>query len=146
MQTNRMLVLTGALIAILGSRLPWISVPVLYGMQGPAYESIEIGWEDNGFVTGGINLILLLVAIFWKGRSGKRYSVPGAILASLAIAVVLGCFLSILEIDPAEGFVAATDTGIYVTLFGAVLALAGALYRTAVPRKGYDTAIISSFL
>ena len=60
MHTNRILVLIGGLILILGSRLPWMSVPVLFGVEGPAYESIEIGWEDNGFVTGGIGLILLL--------------------------------------------------------------------------------------
>jgi hypothetical protein len=146
MQTNRMLVLIGGMIVILGSRLPWMSVPVLYGVQGPAYESIEIGWEDNGFITGGIGLILLLVGIFWKGRIGKRYSIPGAILAALAVLVVLGCFLSILEIDPDEGFFAATDIGIYVTLIGTLLALVGTLYRTSVQHKRQGTAIISNAL
>jgi hypothetical protein len=87
MRTNRMLVLIGGLILILGSRLPWMSVPVLFGVEGPTFEAIEIGWEDNGFMTGGIGLILLLVGIFWRGRIGKRYSIPGAILAALALLV-----------------------------------------------------------
>ncbi len=135
MQTNRMMVLTGAVITILGSRLAWMSVPVLYGVQGPAYESIEIGWEDNGLITAAIGLILFLVGIFWKGRAGKRYSIPGAILASLAAFIVLGCFKTILEIDPEAGFFAATDIGIYVTLIGTLLTLAGSLYPTAGERK-----------
>ena len=93
MRTNRMIVFMGGLLLILGSRLPWISVPVLFGVEGPALEAIEIGWEDNGFITGSIGFIILLVGIFWKGRTGKRYSIPSAILATLAVLVVIGCFL-----------------------------------------------------
>ena len=135
MRTNRLLILTGGLILILGSRLPWMSVPVLFGVEGPTFEAIEIGWEDNGFTTAGIGLILLLVAMFWRGMIGKRYSIPGAILATLAIFVVIGCFYRILEIDPSAGFLAATDVGIYVTLIGALLAFVGALYRTPMNQE-----------
>ena len=135
MRTNRLLILTGGLILILGSRLPWMSVPVLFGVEGPTFEAIEIGWEDNGFTTAGIGLTLLLVAMFWRGMIGKRYSIPGAILATLAIFVVIGCFYRILEIDPSAGFLAATDVGIYVTLIGALLAFVGALYRTPMNQE-----------
>src|SRR4030042_5900501 len=99
MRTNRLLVLIGGLILILGSRLPWMSVPVLFGVEGTAFEAIELGWEDNGFVTGGIGLILLVVGIFWKGIIGKRYSIPCAILAVIAVLVVIGCFQRVLEIN-----------------------------------------------
>jgi hypothetical protein len=146
MRTNRMLVLAGGLILIIGSRLPWMSVPVLFGVEGSAYESIENGWEDNGFITGGIGLILLLVGIFWRGRIGKRYSIPGAIMAGCAVLVVIGCFQRVLEIGPSAGFFAATDVGIYVTLIGALLALVGALYRTSVHYERQGTALISSSL
>lgn len=146
MRTNRMLVLIGGLLLVLGSRLPWMSVPVLFGVEGPAFEAIEIGWEDNGFVTGGVGLILLLVGILWRGRIGKRYSIPGAVLAALAILVVVGCFWRILEIDPDAGFFAATDAGIYVTIMGALLALVGALNRTSVDHERRGAALISSSL
>lgn len=125
MQTKRILVLTGGLILMLGSRLPWMSVPVLFGVQGPAYESIEIGWEDNGFITGGIGLILFLGGIFWKGRAKAGYSIPAAILAACAVSVVLGCFMRVVEIDPSAGFFAATDIGIYLTFIGSLLSLVG---------------------
>jgi hypothetical protein len=141
-----MLVLIGGLILILGSRLPWMSVPVLFGVEGPTFESIEIGWEDNGYIAGGIGLILLLLGIFWRGRIGKRYSIPGAILAALAALVVIGCFYRILEISPGAGFLAATDIGIYVTLIGALLALVGALYRTSVEQERQSTVLLSSSL
>ena len=144
MRANRMLVLTGGLILILGSRLPWMSVPLLFGVEGPAYETIEVGWEDNGFITGVIGLILLLVGLFGRGKIGKRYSVPGAILAALALTVVLGCFQRILEIDPGAGFFAATDTGIFVTLTGALLALVGAACRTSVLLERANTGLLSN--
>ncbi|HEY3474246.1 MAG TPA: hypothetical protein VGK56_06510, partial [Anaerolineales bacterium] len=118
MKTNQLLVLTGGLLLIVGSRLPWMSVPVLFGVEGPAYEAIEIGWEDNGFITGGIGLILLLLWIFQKRRTGMRYSIPAAILAACGVFVVIGCFQRVREIGPAAGFFAATDIGIYVTLIG----------------------------
>jgi len=123
-----------------------MSVPVLFGVEGPTFEAIEIGWEGDGFITGGIGLILLLVGIFWKGRIEKRYSIPGAILAALAMLVVIGDFKRILEIDPDAGFFAATDVGIYVTLMGALLALIGALHRTSVQQKRQGTSIITSSL
>ena len=146
MRTNRLLVLTGGLILILGSRLPWMSVPVLFGVEGPTFEAIEIGWEGDGFITGGIGLILLLVGIFWRGRIEKRYSIPGAILAALAILVVIGDFYRILEIDPDAGFFAGTDVGIYVTLIGALLALVGAQNRTSVDQERQNTILLSSSL
>jgi hypothetical protein len=127
MHTKKLLVLTGGLILVLGSRLPWISVPVLFGVQGPAYESIETGWEDNGFITGGIGLILFLGGMFWKGRAKAGYSIPAAFLASCAATIVLGCFQRVLEIDPSAGFMAATDIGIFVTLMGSLLSLIGTL-------------------
>lgn len=146
MRTNRILVLIGGFILILGSRLPWMSVPVLYGVEGPAFEAIEIGWEGDGFITGGIGLILLLVGIFWRGRIEKRYSIPGAILAALAVLMIIGDFYRILEIDPDAGFFAATDVGIYVTLIGALLAFVGALYRTPVDQERQGTMYLSSSL
>jgi hypothetical protein len=138
-----MLVLIGGLILIFGSRLPWMSVPVLFGVEGPTFEAIEIGWEDNGFITGGIGLILLLIGIFWKDGDRKRYSISGAILAALAVLVVIGCFYRIIEIDPGAGFFAATDVGIYVTLIGALVALVGAIYRISVDHERHGTTLLS---
>ena len=123
MQTKKLLILTGGLILILGSRLPWMSVPVLFGVQGPAYEAIEIGWEDNGYITGGIGIILFLGGLFWRGRAKAGYLIPMAILSACAFLIVIGCFQRVLEIDPSAGFISATDIGIFVTLGGSLLSL-----------------------
>ena len=145
MDRPRLLVLLGASLLTLGSRLPWMSVPILFGVNGPANEAIEMGWADNGLITVAIGLILFLGVLFLKGKAGRRYSIPGAVLAAMAIFVVAGCFQRILQIDPAAGFFAATDVGIYVTLIGAVVALVGALGKVPLPRSGQDTAPISGF-
>ena len=79
-----------------------------------------------------------------EGRIGKRYSIPGAVLAALTVLVVIGCFYRILEIGPGAGFLAATDVGIYVTLIGAILALVGALYHTSVDQEMQGTTLFSS--
>ena len=123
MQTRRVFVMMGGLILVIGSRLPWMSVPVLFGVEGPVYEAIEIGWEDNGIVTGGIGWVLVLGGLFFGGR--PKYAIPGAVLAALALIVVAGCVWRVFEINPSAGFFAATGVGLYVTLIGGLVALAG---------------------
>jgi hypothetical protein len=138
MKIFRMLIVIGGLILILGSRLPWMSVPVLFGVEGPTFEAIEIGWEGDGVITGSIGLILVLLGLLWRAGLEKRYAIPGAILASLAALVVIGDFYRILEIGPEAGFFAATGIGLYVTLLGALLALAGILYCTPWYKRGRE--------
>ena len=101
---SRFLVIMGGLILIIASRMRWMSTVVLFGVSDPISRALEIGWEDNGYVTGMIGLILLLLGAFWRGKPGKRYSIPGMILAALAIMEVAGCFQRILEINPSAGF------------------------------------------
>jgi hypothetical protein len=132
MQARRVLIIIGGVILIIGSRLPWISVPVLFGIEGPTYEAIEIGWEDNGIVTGSIGLILLLGGVFLGGKHEAKYSVPGAILAALAITVVAGCVWRVFEINPSAGFFAATSVGLYVTIVGGLVALLGVLLKKSL--------------
>ena len=129
MNTGRSLVLVGAFLLCMGSRLPWMSVPALFGVSGPNVEAIEIGWEDNGYVTGAIGLVLLGVGLLRKPPDHRPYSIAAATLAGVALLQVAGCFLRFLELNPSAGFFPATKVGIYVTLFGALLSLAGGLAR-----------------
>jgi hypothetical protein len=129
MKVDRILIVIGGALLIIGARLPWISVPALFGVEGPAYEAIEIGWEGDGFMTGGIGLILLLGALLIKRRHESRYSLASAILASLALLGVIADMRRVFEIGPDQGFFAATDVGLYVTFLGASIALVGALLR-----------------
>ena len=136
MQVRRVLIMIAGVVLVIGSRLPWISVPVLFGGKGPTYEAIEIGWEGSGIVTGGIGFILLLGGLFLGARRGITYSVSGAVLAALAIMVVAGCVWRVFEINPSAGFFAATGVGLYVTLIGGLVALAGVLLKKPASLNG----------
>lgn len=129
MNKARLLVIGGTLALIIGGFLPWISVPHLYGLSGPAYEGIAIGWEGDGTLTAGVGVILLLSELLLRRGSQRWFALVGGILALLAASVVLLDFRQIVALDPAAGFYAATDYGIYVTLAGALLALGGCLLK-----------------
>ncbi len=129
MSRGRVLVLVGGLLLIIGGFLPWISVPNLFGLSGPSFEGIEIGWEGDGFLTAGIGLILILGELLLWGDSRRWFAFIGVVLAVLAASVVFLDFRRILDLAPEAGFYAATDIGIYVTLVGALLALIGCLWR-----------------
>lgn len=146
MKTNRIFILIGGLVLILGSRLPWVSFPVLYGLDGPAYEALEIGWEGGGFFTGGLGLVLLLIGIFWKGRKGKIYSIPAMILAGLALLYIFGSLYRVIEMHPEEGFFRATDIGLYLTLFGGLLGLVGAVWRTPDTQEPKESNLLIVFV
>jgi hypothetical protein len=132
MQVRRVFIMIGGAILVIGSRLPWMSVPLLFGLEGPTYEAIEIGWEDNGIITGSIGLILLLGELFLGGRRGVKYSVSVAVLAAFAILVVAGCVWRVFEINPGAGFFASADVGLYVTLIGGLVPLVGVLLKNPI--------------
>ncbi len=129
MHARRLLIIMGALILMIGSRLPWMSVPILFGVEGPTPEAIEIGWEDNGIVTGGLGLILLFGGLFLGEKRALMYSISGAVLAALSVMVVAGCVWRVFEINPSEGFFAATDVGLYATFIGGLIVLSGTLLK-----------------
>ena len=43
------------------------------------------------------------------GKRGRKTSILGVVLVPLAVLVVIGCVWRVCEIDPSEGFFAATD-------------------------------------
>ena len=129
MNKSRLLILVGSFALIVGGFLPWISVSNLFGLSGPSYEGIAVGWEGDGFLTAAIGLILLLGELFLRGMSHRRFTLIGGFLAILAASVVFLDFRRILEIAPEAGFFAATDIGIYVTLAGALLVLIGCFFK-----------------
>ena len=129
MNKGKILVLVGSLLLIIGGFLPWISVLNLFGLIGPSYEGIEVGWEGDGVLTTGFGLILVVSQLFFWGVARRWFDITGAVLAAIAASVVFLDFQRILELAPEAGFYAATDIGIYVTLVGALLALIGCLWK-----------------
>jgi len=121
------MVLTGSLLLIIGGFLPWISVPVLFGISGPFNEGIEIGWEGDSVITIGSGLILIFSELLFRKATRRWITLTKVLLAALSAFVVLSDFRRILELAPEAGFFAATDIGIHMTLIGALLALIGCI-------------------
>lgn len=130
MNKCQLITLAGVLGLLGGAFLPWISVIALFGNIPGVDEGIAIGWEGDGFITGGIGLILLLRVLTSRGMPGKRYSIAGAILGLLAGVVIIADVLRIAEIGPEAGMLASTDVGLYLTFVGAIVAMIGGLQMT----------------
>ena len=96
MNKGRLLVLVGSLLLIVGGFLPWISVPDLFGLSGPSYEGIEVGWEGDRVLMTGVGLILVLSQLLFGGVARRWITLTGVVLAALAAPmVVLVCRASV---------------------------------------------------
>ena len=102
----------GSLLLIVGGFLPWISVSNLFGLSGPSYEGIEVGWEGDRVLTTGAGLILILSQLLFGGVARRWFTLTGVVLATLAASIVFLDFRRILELAPEAGFYAAADIGI----------------------------------
>ena len=71
MNQAQKITLIGALVLIIAAFLPWIKPTVLFGEAAISQESIAVGWEGDGIITGGVGWILLLAAFFSKESQGK---------------------------------------------------------------------------
>jgi hypothetical protein len=128
MHSKRFLIFLGAALIIVAGFLPWISVPHLFGLFGPEYEGIEIGWEGDGVLTIALALLLVTAEILFGRKTPLWYQIAGQLLSGLVILIVVSDIYRILEINPLSGFFAATDIGLYTTLIGALIALSGHLW------------------
>ena len=129
MSRAQRITLVGALILIIAAFMPWMKPVVLFGDVAIGHEGIAIGWEGDGTLTGGVGVILLLVALFYKGKPGKIYSLTVMTFGLLGCWVIFSDFRRIAEIDPAAGILAATDIGLYLTLAGGLAAVIGGLQK-----------------
>ncbi|TFH33605.1 MAG: hypothetical protein E4G99_11215 [Anaerolineales bacterium] len=136
MNRGRLIMQIGAIGLIISAFLPWISVSNLYGNAPGAEEGIAIGWEGDGFITGGIGLILLVSTFMSKGKAGKRYSIVGAVFGLLACVAIFTDFQAIVKMRPEAGILASTDIGLYLTLVGGIVAIIGGLQMTPSHESG----------
>jgi hypothetical protein len=136
MNRGQQITLIGAVALIIAAFLPWISATALFGNVPGVDESIAVGWEGDGIITGGIGLVLIIGSLLFRGRSGKRDSIAGAILGLLACSIVLSDFLRIAEIGPNAGIFASTGIGLYVTFVGAIVAVIGGLQIAQIDEAG----------
>ncbi|MCB2178435.1 hypothetical protein KQH61_03380 [bacterium] len=124
MNKSQLLMAIGALGLIIAAFLPWISSEVLFGMD----RGIDIGWEGDGYVTGGIGLILFLGILTLRKRADKRFPILGILFGLLICAAIIADFLRIVEIAPQGNILASTDIGLYLTFTCGLLVVISGLY------------------
>jgi hypothetical protein len=127
MNRGQLLTLLGGIGLILGAALPWATLTSYYFRVTTS----KAGFEGDGMITGAIGVILILFAILEKGKTGKLYSVAVIIFAILAELVVFYDLPRVLSfISSAKSdYKASVGVGIYITIIGAILAVAGGFQR-----------------
>jgi tetratricopeptide (TPR) repeat protein len=127
MNRGQILTLLGAIGLLAGAVLPWISFTSIFGTVSKA------GYEGAGVFTGGIGLLLLLIALLVKGNPGHSYSIVGVIFALIAGVTAFWDLSSVssrvAEINADMSFFASVGPGLYITAIGAVLAFVGGLQQ-----------------
>jgi hypothetical protein len=129
MKRAQIITFLGGTALIVAAFLPWMKPVALFGEAAIGHEGIAIGWEGDGFVTGGVGVILIFVTLFYKGKPGKIYSLQTTALGLLACWVILSDFRRIAEIGPSAGILAATDIGLFLTLVGGLSVVIGGLLK-----------------
>lgn len=135
MNCCRGFVLVGGLALALGALLPWVSWTC-----ASSGECVRIaGIESGGYVSGGIGLLLVGLALTKQGRPGRRYSLTGIGLGTVAVTLMLDILFTTWRTmasqmaKPGEPIAATLGVGIILSVLGALLAEGGALLRVAQP-------------
>ena len=127
MNRAQQVTLIGAFGLVIGALLPWVS------MSSPLLSvSMEFkGYEGDGILSGGIGVIVLLIALLYKGKPGKMYSWPLSLIAILAGIIVINVFGNMQEAisEVTTDINASLGPGIYLSLLGALLAVVGGFIK-----------------
>lgn len=129
MKRTQIVIFLGGAALIVAAFLPWINPVILFGEAAIEHEGIAIGWEGDGFLTGGLGAILLLKLLIYKGKPGIIYSLLVTISGLLVCWVILLDFRRIAAIGPSSGILAATDIGLFLTLVGGLAMIIGGLLK-----------------
>ena len=126
MNKAQTLALLGALGLGIGTFLPWATIRSALG-------SVSVsGYDRDGMFTGGIGVVILLIAVLHKGKPGALYSVICslfAIVSGLILFYDLTNVKTAIENVDSQYLSASIGPGLYVSLIGALFALIGGLVR-----------------
>jgi hypothetical protein len=122
----RVLVLVGALLAIVAVALPWANLPSFI-----AGDLARGGVTDGRLLTLGFS-VLSAVSLLLPWRPWRRVSLPAAGLAILSDWVTLYIFFRVIQLSRAwqvglGAQLGSVGSGLYLTFAGAVLMLVGGL-------------------
>jgi hypothetical protein len=89
------------------------------------------GIEGDGVFTAGIGVILIIIAALAHGKMGKPYSIPGALIAFLAICLVISKFITLGGAITDTTITTTLGSRLYISLFGSELAFLGGIIKVA---------------
>lgn len=133
MNRSRQLALTGGIILIFSLFLPWAT---------HTSPSLNLSTSINGYSTDGVfgglfGLIIILIAVTYKGRSEKRYSYVVAFLAVMAFTITFRTITSVGQVLRQSGdTINSLQIGPFVSMLGALLAFIGGIMK--VPASIHD--------
>ncbi len=116
--------LTGGVVVILGSFLPWVTLSSLF-------ESVNITGVEHGLdgpLTIAVGLVAVVAAAIAKEIPGHNGSIPAAICGMLGVGIVLANYLGILNlltIFRAQGIQVSVGIGLFLIPIGAIVATVG---------------------
>lgn len=121
----RVILLTGGLSIVVGAFLPWGQVDAF-----PLDVSL-LGADGAGVITLVVGVIISLLALVGKAKPEQRASVTGALLGVICGAIALYVFPKPLLATPEAilDSLHSAGIGLYLTVFGALLAVIGGLQR-----------------
>lgn len=123
--SGRTVVLIGAAAIVIGALLPWAKVASFLGTITMA------GYEGDGIITGVIGVLLLLGALLYKGKPGRRYSIGSSIFALVAGVVSINAMLNlsgaVSDVNTDSLLNASIGSGLVLTALGSLVTFAGGL-------------------
>lgn len=128
MNRPKLLTLLGSLGLLIGAFLPWTSMNSEYWKVS----STHAGIEGDGLITAAIGVMLLLVALFVKGKAGTMYSyfvIILSIIAGFALFVNSSNYLHMNDTIYGKAAVYSLGFGMYLSFISALLAFIGGASR-----------------
>jgi hypothetical protein len=118
MRKARVFVLLGAFALGIGALLPWATA------SSVLVTVTKRGYEGDGIITGIAGLILLIIALAYAGKPGKRYSI-WVILIAIAAIIVLALDCLAINGMKVGGVMLVMGEGLILSIVGALLAVIG---------------------
>ncbi len=133
MNRSQLLTLFGGVALIFSLFLPWAThTNSTLGLN----ESIN-GYATDGVFGGLCGLIIILIALAYKGRPEKIYSLIVAFFALLAFYITFRTITSVGQvIRGSEDVISSVQIGAYVSILGALVSFVSGIMK--VPPRIYD--------
>lgn len=126
MNRSQQVTLIGGIILIFSLFVPWAT---------HTSPSLDLSNSINGYSTDGVfgglfGLIIILIAVMYKGTPEKRYSYMVALLALIAFSITLRTITSVgTVIRGSADILSSVRMGPYISMLGALMSCIGGVMK-----------------